>query len=164
MAQDEDKLYVHNPNFLKQTNDLLLSLSTVTMRQIVSEMTFFCVTQAQCFSTGVPRRARVPSNSSKCSAKSHNIGDCVQKMWFFCHFGSFIPLWCAVKLFFTKLVCRKLKKVENHCSSILFSNSFLIKDMACQKLCSQCNYCQTRHSAWKRIVKQNVAMQPFAMI
>ncbi len=27
----------------------------------------------QCFSTGVPRRTSVPSNSSRCAAKSYNI-------------------------------------------------------------------------------------------
>jgi hypothetical protein len=28
----------------------------------------------QCFSTGVPRRTGVPSNSFRCAAKSYNIG------------------------------------------------------------------------------------------
>jgi hypothetical protein len=70
----------------------------------------------QCFSNGVPRRASVPSNYSRCAAESLNIVERMKKKSYFQLFGLFFTLKCVAKLnFLSEIVCRRLKKVENHC-------------------------------------------------
>jgi hypothetical protein len=59
----------------------------------------------QGFSTGVSRHKSVPSNFSRCVAES----------WTFHHFGLFFLHLGVTSVFISNIVCRKLKKVENHC-------------------------------------------------
>ncbi len=54
----------------------------------------------QCFSTGVPRRTSMPSNSSRCAAKSYIVWYSMQNVSFYHHFAPSITLWCPTKLFY----------------------------------------------------------------